>query len=102
VSDNAIDLGAVFVVGQAFAELVDGAAKHRWFASEHHGYRLPSDRDATTELLDLADEVAQEGLLERHGDMGLEGMTVTRWTLMSAPRRIELSSDLEALLVLGG
>jgi hypothetical protein len=61
---------------------------------------MPRDRDATTELLMFADDVAREGLPELLGDMGMEGLGVTRWTLMSAARRIELSSELEALLVI--
>ena len=55
-----------------------------------------------TELLRLADEVAQEGLFELLGGLGLERVRVSRWTLMKAPRRVELSPALEALLVIGG
>jgi hypothetical protein len=100
VPDGAITSDGVYVVGQAFADLVDGGAEHRWLAAEHHGNCMPRARDATTELLRFADDVAQEGLLELLGDMGIEGLHVSRWTLMSAARRIELSFELEALLVI--
>ena len=59
---------------------------------------MPLDRDATSELLEFADEVAQEGLIDLLGDMGIAGLDVSRWTLMSAPRRIELSPELESQL----
>lgn len=100
--DGPITAGGVYVVGQAFADLLADGAEHRWFAPEHHGQCMPRDRDATTELLRFADEVAQEGLLELRGDMGMDGLRVSRWLLMSAPHRIKLSPELEALLTISG
>jgi hypothetical protein len=92
--------GGVYVVEQAFVLLRVGGAEHRWLAPERHGTGMPCDRDTTADLLRFADDVAQKGLLELRGDMGMDGLRVSRWTLMSASRRIELSSELDAQLII--
>jgi hypothetical protein len=89
----------VYVVSQAFVDFVDDNAEERWTSAEHHGHQLSVIDDATKELLALADETAAEGLVDLLGDMGIAGLGVSRWTMMSAPRRIELALELEARLV---
>jgi hypothetical protein len=49
-------------------------------------------------LLALAAETEADGLIDLLGDMGIAGLRVSRWGLMSAPRRIELAPELEARL----
>jgi hypothetical protein len=100
VPDGATDLSGVYVVGQAFADLVSDGTQDRWLAAEHHGHTLPTERDATTDLLRFANDVAQDGMPELHGDMGFEGLPVSRWDLMRAPHQIQLAADLESLLML--
>jgi hypothetical protein len=84
----------VLVVAQAFVELSDG---ERWTSYEHHGHAVPSDRDATMELLALADDVVDD-LTDLLGDLRIAGLGVSRWALRSAPRRIELAPGLAARL----
>ena len=36
--------------------------------------------------------------MEIRGDLAIDGLSVARWALLSAPRRIELSKGLEARL----
>jgi hypothetical protein len=90
--------GGALVVSQAFADVDDGSGTQRWRSSEHHGRHVPTHEDATLPLLRLAQETAAEGLIELLGDMGIAGLGVSRWELMSAPHRIELTADLEAAL----
>jgi hypothetical protein len=85
----------VLVVAQAFAELSDGS--DRWTSIEHHGHAVPGDRDATLELLRLADDVADD-LTDLLAELRIHGLGITRWALFSAPRRIELAPDLAARL----
>ena len=75
------------MVVQAFADFLADGAEHRWFAPEHHGQCMPRDRDATAELLRFADDVAQEGLVELRGDMGMDGLRVSRWLVTSTRAR---------------
>jgi hypothetical protein len=84
----------VLVVAEAFVDLSDG---QRWTSHEHHGHWVPSDRDATMELLRLADDVVDD-LTDLLGDLRIAGLGVSRWALRSAPRRIELAPDLAARL----
>jgi hypothetical protein len=49
-------------------------------------------------LLALAEETAPEGLIDLLGDMGIAGLGISRWQLMSGPHRVELAPDLETLL----
>lgn len=89
----------VLVVSQAFVEFADGANEERWGSYEHHGHRLSVVRDATLELLLLAEETGGEDLVEDLlSDMRIAELGVSRWELMSAPRRIELEPELEARL----
>ena len=81
------------VVSQAFAEFVRDGSEDRWVSYEHHGNAVSTSRDATMELLRLADDTAED-LIEILGDMRIAGLGVSRWQLMSAPRRIELDPDL--------
>jgi hypothetical protein len=87
----------VYVVSQAFVEFADDEDARRWAGSEHHGYSLSVRRDVTVELLALAGEAAED-LVDLLPDMRIGGSGVTRWQLMSAPRRIELAPSLEARL----
>lgn len=92
--DSPLGYDDVLVVAQAFAELSDG---QRWVSYEHHGHAVSSTRDATLELLRLADDVVDD-LTDLLGDLRITGTGVSRWALFSAPRRIELAPDLAARL----
>jgi hypothetical protein len=81
------------VVATAFVEF-DG---QRWTATDHHGRTIPADRDATLELLAVARE-AEDDLIDLLADMRIADLEVTRWELLSAPRRIELAPGLAARL----
>jgi hypothetical protein len=94
--DGAARLGAAFVVAQAFVELAVDGVTSRWLGSEHHGHQLSNEPGVVDELLELAEDVAREGLMEIRGDLAMDGLRVERWVLLSAPRRIELSHDLKA------
>jgi hypothetical protein len=86
--------GEAYVVGQAFVEFDE----QRWTSAEHHGWHVPVANDATMELLELAEEVARDGLIDLLGDMRIAGLGVSRRELMSAPRRIDLAPELNARL----
>ena len=90
--------GEVYVVSQTFVDFRDGDVQERWVSAEHHGHRVSVVDDATMDLLELARETEYEGLIDLLGDMGIAGLAVSRWGLMSAPRRIELAPELEARL----
>lgn len=86
----------VYVVSEAFVEFAaagDDDAQ-RWVGSEHHGHALSGSRDVTLELLALAEQ-ATEDLVDLLAEMRIAGLGVTRWQIMSAPRRIELAASLE-------
>jgi hypothetical protein len=68
----------VHVVGQAFVEFSVGEDVQRWDGGEYHGVTVPPARDATLELLGLARETAEEGLIELLADMRIEGLGVSR------------------------
>jgi hypothetical protein len=89
---------AVFVVSQTFVDFDNGAGQQRWVSSEHHGLQVRAREDATIRLLELARETASEGLIDLLGDMGIAGLRISRWQLMSAPHRIELAPELQAQL----
>jgi hypothetical protein len=91
--------GDLHVVAHAFVEFRRDGAHERWEATARHGLTVPLDRDATSELLAAARE-AREGLIDLLGDMGIGGMHVTRWALLSAPHRIELDPALRERLSL--
>jgi hypothetical protein len=86
----------VYVVSQAFVEFSDDEGAQRWDSAEFHGLAVSPARDATLELLRLSEETADNGLIELLSDMRIAGLKVSRWALMSAPRRIELDAELEA------
>lgn len=88
----------VYVVAQAFVEYTEGTDVQRWVSYEHHGHKVSMRHDATLELLELADEAAGDLIADLLADMRIAGLGVSRWELVSAPRRIELASDLEARL----
>jgi hypothetical protein len=96
--DRPLAKGEAYVVSRAFVDFVDEGVEERWGSAEHHGWRVSTIDDATIDLLNLAEETADEGLLELLADMGIAGLGVSRWALMSAPRRIELDEELEARL----
>jgi hypothetical protein len=87
----------VLVVAQAFAEFTAEGRAQRWTSMEHHGHEVPVERDATMELLRIA-RATDEDVIDLLGDMGIAGLPVTRWALLSAPRRIELEPALERRL----
>lgn len=88
----------VLVVSQAFVEFSRGRSPERLADCEHHGHAVPTNRDATLELLRLVDETAED-LIEILSDLRIAGLGVSRWEIMSAPRRVELDPALAARLV---
>lgn len=88
----------VFVVGQAIAEFDVGSGAQTWHSSEHHGHRASTRVDATMDLLCLAEEAIGDGLVDLLAGMGIAGLQISRWQLMSAPRRIDLAPDLQSTL----
>jgi hypothetical protein len=97
--DRPLGEGEVYVVSQAFVDFVDGEAEQRWRSYEHHGESVSAVEDATLELLKLAESTIAEDLVEDLlSDMRIGGLGVSRWALLSAPRRIELTPELEARL----
>ncbi|MDA0171829.1 hypothetical protein OJ998_22205 [Solirubrobacter taibaiensis] len=84
----------VFVVARAFVDFDDGSETETWTGSEHHGVSISVSEDATIQLLELAEEAAGYGLTELLAGIGIAGLGVSRWQLMSAPRRIDLAPDL--------
>jgi hypothetical protein len=54
--------------------------------------------DATMDLLHLAEEAIGDGLIDLLAGMGIAGLEISRWQLMSAPRRIDLSPELQSTL----
>ena len=87
----------LYVVGQAFVEFTDGGEAQRWTSYEHHGHAVPVSRDATMELLRVVEEASGD-LIDLLSDMRIADLGVSRWQIMSAPRRIELAPDLERRL----
>src|SRR4051794_26412408 len=97
-SDRLPDDEGVFVVSQTFAIFDDGTGLQRWVSYEHHGLQIGTHEDATMRLLALAEETAPEGLIDLLGDMGIAGLGISRWQLMSASHRVELAPDLKTVL----
>ena len=89
--------GDVLVVSQAFVDLTGDDGDDRWVSFEHHGHLVPTSRDATLELIRIADDTVED-LLDCLSDMRIAGLGVSRWAVMSAPRRIELDPGLAQLL----
>jgi hypothetical protein len=87
----------LYVVSQAFVEFMAGGETERWVAMEHHGGSLPTDRDATLQVLDLARETLEDRI-DLLSDLRIAGPGVTRWQLFSAPSVIELDPELESQL----
>jgi hypothetical protein len=88
-----------YVVAQSFVEFRRDGEAERWDGTEYHGRTVPADGAATSALLAVARE-AREDLTDLLGDMGIAGMHVTRWALLSAPHRIELDAALRERLSL--
>jgi hypothetical protein len=95
VPERPLSEGEVYVVGQTFVDFVDDEGGHHWTAAEQHGWRISEAEDATVDLLRLAEEAAADWLIDLLGDMGIAGVGVSRWSLMSAPGRIVLTPELE-------
>jgi hypothetical protein len=95
--DTPVQEGDIRVVCQAFGEFSDGGEPERWVGSEYHGMVLPTQRDATLELLELARE-AIDDRIDFMSDLRISGIRVTRWQVFSAPCVIELDAELEAQL----
>jgi hypothetical protein len=81
------------VVSQAFVEFVHDGREDRWVSYEHHGHAVSTSSDATMELLRLVDDTVED-LIDLLSDMRIAGLGLSRWELMSAPRRIELDPGL--------
>jgi hypothetical protein len=88
----------VYVVSQAFVEFAGDDGVQRWESYEHHGATLPTDRDATLELLQLAEDTAHDLVEDLLSDMRIAHLDVSRWAFVSAPRRYEVAPELEARL----
>jgi hypothetical protein len=90
----------VFVVSQTFVEFDTDGAVERWVSYEDHGNRVPVSSSATSALYAIAEETWGEGIADLHGDLGMSEIAVSRWELVSAPKRIELDEGLRARVVL--
>ena len=77
-----------------FDELRSG---ERWVGREYHGLALPTQRDATVELLELAREPLDDRI-DALGELRIAGIQVMRWQILSAPCVIELDPGLESQL----
>ena len=53
----------------------------------------------TLEVLELAHDTTRDLVEDLMSDMRIEGLSVSRWEFVSAPRRFELAPELEARLV---
>jgi hypothetical protein len=95
--DTLVQDGEIRVVSQAFAEFTDGGPPERWAGREYHGLTLPTRRDATLELLELAREPIDDRM-DALADLRIAGIQVTRWQIFSAPSVIELDAGLESQL----
>lgn len=82
------------IVCEAFVDFAEGDASQRWFACEHHGWTVPTDRDPTLAVLLAASAPLDDDLLDLMAAMRIGGLRVSRWQVMSAPRRIELDPAL--------
>jgi hypothetical protein len=95
--DTPVEDGDIRVVSQAFADFTDGEPPERWVGREYHGLTLPTRRDATLELLELAREPINDRI-DALADLRIAGIQVTRWQIFSAPSVIELDAALESQL----
>jgi hypothetical protein len=98
-SDPPAASGEAYVVVEAFVEvaLADGT-EQRWAGPQRFGERVPMGQDATLDLVRLAREAWDEDFGDLLGDMRMHELGVSRWELLSAPRRIELAPNLEQRL----
>lgn len=87
----------VYVVSQAFVDLELDGRSGRWVSAEHHGHAVSTTSDVTLELLALR-AATEDDMTDLLADMRIAQLNVTRWQIMSAPRRTELASDLRARL----
>jgi hypothetical protein len=90
--------GEVSVVAQAFVEFEDHGELTRWFSQPHRGEPVPRNEDSTLILLRHASIAEDDIVPDLLSDLRISGKDVSRWQLLSAPRRIELDPKLEALL----
>jgi hypothetical protein len=98
--DHPAASGEAYVVVQAFVEFArDEEVSQRWGGSQRFGERVSLVEDATLDLVRLAREAWDEDFGDLLGDMRIHELGISRWELLSAPRRIELAPDLEARLV---
>jgi hypothetical protein len=96
--ERRLGVDEAYVVSQAFVDFTADGRQQRWVGAEHHGESISLGTSATEDLLRLANETAEEGLIGLLGDMGIEGLRVSRWQLFSASRRIDLAPELETRL----
>jgi hypothetical protein len=94
-SDTAGD-DEVYVVAQAFVEFANEHGVQRWASFEHHGHAISTQKDATLKLLELAQDAGHDLVSDLLGDMRIADLGVSRWELVSAPRRYELDPELTA------
>jgi hypothetical protein len=85
----------VDVVLKTFVEFRRDGRHERWEGFAYYGFRVPTDRDATLDLLKLAGEV---DLIDLLADLRIAGLGVSRWEFFSAPHRLELDAELDQRL----
>ena len=91
--------GEAYVVSQAFVELAqDDGTNQRWGGYQRFGERVSLVEDATLDLVKLAREAWDEDFGDLLAEMRIHELGTSRWELLSAPRRIEITPDLEARL----
>ena len=88
----------VTIVSRAFVVWRDGASETRWDGSWRR-FDVRTDRDETLGLLAIVDATAGDLVGELLPDLRIGGAAVSRWQMMTAPRSVEMSPDLEARLM---
>ena len=88
----------VMIVSRAFVVWRDGASETRWDGAWRR-FEVRTDRDETLALLAIVDATAGDLVGELLPDLRIGGAAVSRWQMMSAPRSVEMSPDLEARLM---
>jgi len=89
--------GDAYVVAQSFVEFERDGSHERWDGMEYHGRSVPTDRDATLELLALVEE-ASEDLVDLFADMRIARLPISRGDFEAAPSRMVVTAELDARL----
>jgi len=86
-----------FVRLTPFVEFEDGSGHQRWNGTPQGPYPIALSQPATSTLLGYVDSLPND-LLE---DLGIAGVSVSRFAFRAAPRRLDLEPGLADLLLPG-